>query len=337
MASYQTLGAQDLVPQKASLFKGCWPCRRETGVWNCCGQRYTLRNYWVYNIVASILHLANAVLMIVLFYIPDEDGETQKDVCYQLHMAYGSWQRPNNSSLAPEPDQPFEIVTKYMDTSRLSLHWLIVGFHLLSFFFQIIVIFLDRQSPCRINLCGRISYPYQDLVERSGVNPLRFVEYSISASIMLICIALLTGIYDENTLIAMGTLCASCQLFGLIGELTPNIMVRAFAHFSGWLTLMVAYGIIWVYYGIANYQGSQLDPPRSAPDIVHAVVITLFVLFNFFGVVQLTQFCCKGDNCWYRWIGAEAELSYVMGSLISKTLLGWLIYAQVLVMASPCD
>ena len=49
-------------------------------------------------------------------------------------------------------------------------------------------------------------------------NPLRFVEYSISASIMLISIALINGVTDINLIISIAVLTASCQLCGLVVE-----------------------------------------------------------------------------------------------------------------------
>ena len=78
-----------------------------------------------------------------------------------------------------------------------------------------------------------------------------------------------------------------------------------------------------------------MDPPRSAPDIVHVVVIVLFLLFNSFGAIQLTQLCCRSGR-WWTYVAKESELSYVFLSLVAKTLLGWLIYSNVLVMAREC-
>lgn len=328
---YSNLGPSDLQPEEVADFKCCYPCKQESKEFNICNRRCSCKSYWFYNIVASLLHLVNAILMIILFY-----GNDKEDVCYQLHMPYAKWTEVTNTTTGnEEPD--FIITQDKVNTHKLSLHWLIFGFHCLSFLFQIIVVVLDDRSPCRIKfLC---KYNYMDLVEKRGVHPLRFIEYSISASIMLICIALLTGIRNENELIAIGVLCAVCQIFGMIAELTSDYCIRMFSHVVGWISLMTSYGFIWLYYGIANYKGSQMDPPRSAPDVVHAVVITLFVLFNSFGVVQSTQMCCRKqckNTTWYNWVGKEAELSYVLLSLVAKTLLGWLIYSNVIVMARAC-
>lgn len=153
---------------------------------------------------------------------------------------------------------------------------------------------------------------------------------------MLICIGLLTGIRDEHTLIMIGVLCAACQISGLLAEYSDSWR-RTLHHAQGWVMLMTAYGIIWTYYGIAVVQAPV---GYGAPDFVHAIVITMFILFNSFGIIQLTQMYCRPkngeDNCFYKWVGKEAEVSYVAMSLVAKTVLGWVIYAQVIVTAEKC-
>jgi hypothetical protein len=49
-------------------------------------------------------------------------------------------------------------------------------------------------------------------------NPLRVIEYSFSASIMLISIALLNGVTGVNFLISIGILTSCCQLCGMVVE-----------------------------------------------------------------------------------------------------------------------
>jgi len=105
-------------------------------------------------------------------------------------------------------------------------------------------------------------------------------------------------------------------------------------HFLGWLTLMTAYGIIWGYYGVANHMATG---GSGAPDFVHVITIAMFILFNSFGVIQMCQLYGKGRcGVLYNCIGIDAEFSYVTMSIVAKTVLGWVIYAQVIVMAGEC-
>lgn len=341
----ETLLRKDLAPDDLSDMKCC-------GNNLICGAR--MKTYWFYNLVAAALHLLNAILMFVTYY-----ANGQKDVCYTLRMSYAAWDGVNGTARA---DDDFTIRTEYVESSRRSLHWLIFGFHSLSFVFQFVPVLLDSETddsffrwlPCRrIKKSSPYHYPYQKLV-REGRNPIRFFEYAISASIMLVCIALLSGVRDENILIMIAMLCGACQMFGYVAESVPQGMVRIVAHVTGWVTLMTSYAVIWAYYGIANFKaherwvdGGKVGTRLGAPAYVHAIVITMFLLFNSFGVVQLAQMyckpgrflCCKGNvvsEWFYTWVGKEAELSYVALSLIAKTVLGWVIYFQVIVMARKC-
>ena len=67
--------------------------------------------------------------------------------------------------------------------------------------------------------CGRNCHKHyvKDVLER-GVNSLRFIEYSISASIMLVCLAILSNILKLYSLIGVGVLSAATMLFGLVAE-----------------------------------------------------------------------------------------------------------------------
>jgi hypothetical protein len=276
------------------------------------------------------MHLANAVVMIYIFYTPDKNNIVEKDVCYQLTRNYASWDATNGTA---------SIKTITINAGVLRLHWLIVAFHFLSFVFQIIPILFDKESACcHLKRCTALEYPYIDYVKK-GRNPIRFLEYSISASLMLLCIALLTGMRDANLLLSIALLCATCQVFGYVAETLfveekfPS--VRHISHVAGWVTLMTSYAIIWVYYGLANANASD---GNGAPDFVHAIVVSMFLLFNSFGVVQLSQMYC-GDKCctrFYNCVGKNSEASYIFLSIVAKTILGWVIYAQVLVMARPC-
>jgi len=343
MSTNQLSYNQIPIAQKRKKEKLCMGCCKN--IFTCrfsCLDVYkygkcTFHPIWLWNLIASFLHLGNAIIMIAMFYTSDSNDISEKDVCYQLTRKYASWNATNGTT-------SFKI--EETNASVLSLHWLIVGFHSLSFIFQIIPVFFDSESTCcylkrcaNMKVCGNeLEYPYIAYVKK-GRNPIRFFEYSISASIMLVCIALLTGIRDANLLLSIAVLCAACQFFGYVAEtlfaekLLP--VVQHVSHIVGWLTLMTSYAIIWVYYGLSNANASN---GNGAPGFVHAIVITMFVLFNSFGVVQFAQMYCSDKCCsvFYNCIGRNSEASYIFLSIFAKTVLGWVIYAQVLVMAREC-
>lgn len=51
-----------------------------------------------------------------------------------------------------------------------------------------------------------------------GINKLRWVEYAISASTMMVAIGMLVGIYDFSSLLMMFSLTAVMNLLGLVME-----------------------------------------------------------------------------------------------------------------------
>jgi hypothetical protein len=93
---------------------------------------------------------------------------------------------------------------------------------------------------------------------------------------------------------------------------------------------------------IAHFFTSQrtcefADAPRGvgenlAPDFVYAIVFCELGLFACFGVTQLAQFLAfdlwRGGGGGQRGPGGYVEAAYIVQSLVSKTLLGWLVYGS---------
>ena len=215
----------------------------------------------------------------------------------------------------------------------VDLGWLIISFHALSFIFQ--------GGAALTDLCqdGVLGYRYSSII-KTGKNPLRFLEYSISAAIMLMCIALLNGVTDINLIASIAVLTACCQLCGLVVEyLEYRSIFKWVLHITGWIQFLCAYGII----AHAFFKSVNAVPNVNPPDFVYVIVVLLFLLYASFGAVQLSElFCemkCSEDSCgncpkWCRKDGRinyeYKEMIYVTLSLGSKLVLGGLIFANVL-------
>lgn len=251
----------------------------------------------------------------------------------------------------------------------LDLGWLVISFHLLSFIFQLtaaltegiptfIITLLNTwriQTPtcCEKGCCG---YKYSKMIEK-GTNPLRFIEYSFSAAIMLICIALLNGVTDINLIAAIAVLTSATEICGLVVEYLNRVDMKWLLHLNGWLLFLCAYGII---YHAFNKASTAVDGIRP-PDFVYVIVLALFLLYASFGFVQLIELTCETKvfdifccNCCEREadpckrcgisccpalrVGKERkrcnplykEMVYVTLSLGAKLVLGWLIFSNVL-------
>lgn len=153
----------------------------------------------------------------------------------------------------------------------------------------------------------------------AGRNPYRWLEYSLSASIMIVLIAMLVGINDIAALIALAGVNASMIGFGWMQERyeTPGTGMQPF-----WLGSLAG-AVPWIAIGIYLIgPGADLHPPA----FVYAIFFSIFALFNCFAVNQWLQYRQVG-----RWkdylIG---ERAYVTLSLVAKSLLAWQIFASTL-------
>jgi hypothetical protein len=236
-----------------------------------------------YNLVAGCLHLAQAVAIVVLansFSLPV---------------------RATYMTGPPGPTVGSDAVTLF----HLGFAWAIAAFFGLS-----ALAHLGVAGP------GWASYRAQLLECR---NPYRWLEYSLSASIMIVLIAMLVGINDIAALVALLGVNASMIGFGWMQERyeAPGGGLGPF-----WLGCIA--GIIpWI--AITIYLvGPGAD--RHPPGFVYGIFFSLFVLFNCFAVNQWLQY--KQVRKWKDYL--IGERAYVTLSLVAKSLLAWQIFASTL-------
>lgn len=405
------------------------------------------KGFMLGNAAAGVVHLLNAIATIIV-------DEHFGDIEYPMYQGFSDWSN-KNAFCSAEGVGTYENVFEFTNDNNntfvvdptsvgkryaLSLGWLIFSFHLLSGVFQLGIGCFFGKS-------------YSRSVMKDGVNIWRFVEYSISASIMLICLLLIQYVQDIYAQIGVGVLTAATMLFGLVAEWlfsdsfiskkqaegtsnaspvmsTTNapggnslqligvanfvdevgIRQRSFwsndsgdrrfrtfqekdkvdnvetyikvrkigwcAHFSGWLTIIGAYGGVL----FNHFYWSVENSDRKAPDFVEPLLWGICALYNIFGFTQLYQMCLKdpwcsscrnkksesrGFLCTSRVLTRKTkkgdveveeeiisddgskikckcckseislnegiELFYVLNSLTTKSVLGWVIISQLMV------
>ncbi|WP_225755060.1 heliorhodopsin HeR [Actinotalea sp. Marseille-Q4924] len=154
-------------------------------------------------------------------------------------------------------------------------------------------------------------------------NVFRWVEYSLSSTLMIVLIAQVTGITDVAALLGLAGANASMILFGWLQEKyhTPGdggLLPFWFGCIAGvvpWLAILV--------YVVAPGSTSGAEPPG----FVYGIVISIFLFFNVFALIQWLQ---------YRRVGRFAdylvgERAYITASLVAKSLLAWQIFANTLI------
>jgi hypothetical protein len=153
---------------------------------------------------------------------------------------------------------------------------------------------------------------------RRGINPARWWEYSISASLMIVLIAMLSGITEGTALLAIFGVNASMILFGLAMERTN--LDRERVDWRPFVYGCIAGAVPWL--AIALQIGVSQDNGDGVPGFVIAIFITLFVLFNTFAINMWLQYRGRG-----RWADPVfAERVYLILSLAAKSLLAWQVY-----------
>jgi len=159
----------------------------------------------------------------------------------------------------------------------------------------------------------------------AGVNPFRWLEYSLSASLMVVLIAMLSGIADYVALVALFTANAAMIFLGWLMELL-NPPERAWTRWLPFALGCVVGAVAWA--AIAVQIGVSAARGHAPPTFVYAIYVSLFILFNSFAVNQALQYKRVGRWRDYRY----GERWYLLLSLIAKSLLAWQVFANVLVL-----
>ena len=157
---------------------------------------------------------------------------------------------------------------------------------------------------------------------RRGINPARWLEYSLSASVMIVLIAMLTGITNFYALLALFGVNAAMILFGFLMEQvnTDRELVTWWPFVFG----CIAGAVPWISITIAIVVASSESD--GVPGFVYGIFVSLFVLFNCFALNQWLQYRGKGRFADYLY----GERVYLVLSLVAKSALAWQVYAGTL-------
>jgi hypothetical protein len=153
-------------------------------------------------------------------------------------------------------------------------------------------------------------------------NPARWVEYSLSASLMIVLIAQLVGISDVAALVALFGVNAAMILFGWLQERYERPGA------GGWLPFVfgcVAGAVPWVAITIYLLSPGSTSA-ASAPGFVYGIFVSLFVFFNVFALNQWLQYRAVGR--WRDYLFGERV--YIGLSLTAKSALAWQVFAGAL-------
>jgi Heliorhodopsin len=154
-----------------------------------------------------------------------------------------------------------------------------------------------------------------------GANWARWWEYAISASIMIVIIAMFTGVYDIATLILIASINAVMILCGLVME---SVNKGAIKENVNWLPFWLgcfAGAMPWVIITLFLISPGtrSLD---EVPDFVYGIFVSLFIFFNCFAVNMYLQY--KRIGPWRNYI--FGEYGFIVLSLVAKSALAWQVF-----------
>lgn len=181
--------------------------------------------------------------------------------------------------------------------------------------------FLFLSAIAHLAIASPGIYPWYRRNLANNRNYARWIEYSLSSSIMIVLIAMLVGIADIAALIALAGVNASMILFGLLQEKYEN-PGKNVSWVSYWFGVLAG-AIPWL--AIAWYLFSP-GFDASPPGFVYGIFVSLFVFFNIFAIVMVLQYKKIG-----RWANYEfGESTYVLLSLLAKSALAWQVFGGTL-------
>ena len=192
---------------------------------------------------------------------------------------------------------------------NLNIGYMVAAFLALSAFFHFLI-----SSPAM--------FPRYVSGLKNHINMFRWVEYSLSSSLMIIVILQLNGTADYIALLGIFGVNVCMILFGWLqekytspgdGDLLP--------FFFGCL----AGSIPWIATAI-NLVSPKGPTDATAPGFVYGIVVSLFILFNCFAIVQWKQYKARGK--WSNYL--HGERIYIVLSLVAKSVLAWQVFSGAL-------
>ncbi len=150
---------------------------------------------------------------------------------------------------------------------------------------------------------------------RRGINRFRWVEYSVSATLMILLIGFYSGITGISAAIAVAGANVGMILFGWLQERMNPPGRTSTTMLPFWFGTLV--GIApWVAIAVNTLSA------EAVPGFVYGIVVAQLVFFFSFGLNQWLQY--RGVGRWSDY--AFGEKAYLVLSLVAKSVLAWQIF-----------
>lgn len=253
--------------------------------------------FW-FNIVGLVLHGA-AFLFVLSVAIWSTVAGFSTRIPGLISWDFGAFVPGNTTFMGPLPAPSF--------AGPYPLIWLDAAFPLVTALFH---------GGIAWSLRNPDGYYRHELTERNR-NPLRWIEYSITATTMTWVICQLVGITNIFLLLAVAVF--GNIILQIMGHLMETLNsdrskgVNWWPTIIGWVIFAGQWACIWTYFLYA-----AINAPTGPPTFVYIVVIGLFIAYDLFGLVQLLHYvnCRNFLNSTFA-----VEAAFITLSLTAKLLL----------------
>lgn len=258
------------------------------------------------NIAAGILHAVSFVASIVVtLFVLDDSVQTQLTTDFRVFNA-----------TADGPPQAGPFAARLEVLGYYQLVWVLLPFPFITAAFHLAIAFVPALNA---------RYTQWTLAE--GRNPLRWLEYSLSASLMTWVICAIAGLTNVFQLAIVGVvLNVALQYTGYQMEVSNALAkrrnraaVRWEPLIVGWLIFAAQWTLIWWYFFV-TLASERPDTVPGPPWYVYTVVIGLFVQYAAFGFVHVGHFC--GVTRRFR-SAYLLEVGFITLSFTTKLFLTW--------------
>jgi hypothetical protein len=205
----------------------------------------------------------------------------------------------------------FDETTKHLVSAQRSVWDLPIG--------PAVALFLLMSAVAHFTMAFPARRWYETHLAR-GQNPIRWIEYSFSSSVMIVVIAALAGVQEAGTLIALFGVNAAMIMFGWSMEIASEGRDR-----PEWLHYIfgcIAGAVPWIVIFVTLLASATESGAAPIPGFVIAIFVSLFIGFNVFAINMVLQYRKIGR--WRDYL--YGERAYMLFSLIAKSLLAWQVF-----------
>jgi hypothetical protein len=186
-----------------------------------------------------------------------------------------------------------------------------------------VAVFLLLSALAHFTVASPMAFGWYVSNLKKGINYARWYEYSLSASLMIVLIGMLCGVYDLGALIMAFALTGVMNLCGLVMEVHNQVTERT--NWTSYVVGCIAGVVPWIAIAIYFF-GSLARAEGGVPGFVYVILPTLFVFFFSFAVNMVLQYQKAGP--WRDYLFGERV--YIFLSLVAKSALAWQVFAGTL-------